>query len=217
MVGLFLASAGFYCFRQEEGGRLMGALIDELQRREAAARAEAEELRGRIAELAERLAGVEERLSRLVITREMVDEVLSGADADVPSAGPEVTAGPGAGHSPLVGVLAVPPWRAWHGHRTLRPRPRATAKWLAGSVEHDRVLAVPPRPRAPAALPRHSARPAPAPRLTPASRPAHPAALTPGGAGQGAHAAGPRVPTSSPRAGALTAGSCGPPRRAGRP
>ena len=112
MVGLFLASAGFYCFRQEEGGRLMGALIDELQRREAAARAEAEELRGRIAELAERLAGVEERLSRLVITREMVDEVLSGADADVPSAGPEVTAGPGAGHSPLVGVLAVPPWRA---------------------------------------------------------------------------------------------------------
>ncbi len=24
-----------------------------------------------------------------------------------------------------------------HGHRTLRPRPRAAAKWLAGSVEHD--------------------------------------------------------------------------------
>ena len=46
----------------------MGSLIDELQRREAAARAEAEELRGRIAELAERLAGVEELLSRLVIT-----------------------------------------------------------------------------------------------------------------------------------------------------
>jgi len=49
----------------------MGSLIDELQRREAAARAEVaevEELRGRIAELAERLAGVEELLSRLVIT-----------------------------------------------------------------------------------------------------------------------------------------------------
>jgi hypothetical protein len=45
----------------------MGSLIDELQRREAAARAEAEELRGRIAELAERLVGVEERLSRLMI------------------------------------------------------------------------------------------------------------------------------------------------------
>lgn len=24
-----------------------------------------------------------------------------------------------------------------HGHRALRPRPRAAAKWLAGSVEHD--------------------------------------------------------------------------------
>jgi len=35
----------------------MGSLIDELQRREAAARAEAERLRGQIGELAERLAG----------------------------------------------------------------------------------------------------------------------------------------------------------------
>jgi hypothetical protein len=91
----------------------MGSLIDELQRRETAARAEAVELRGRIAELAERLAGVEERLSRLVITRETVDEVLSGAGADVPpSAGPEETVRPGAGHSPVMGVVAVPPWRA---------------------------------------------------------------------------------------------------------
>ena len=61
----------------------MGSLVDELHRREAAARAEAEELRGRIAELAERLAGVEERLSRLVITRETVEEVL-GAAAEAP-------------------------------------------------------------------------------------------------------------------------------------
>lgn len=91
----------------------MGSLIDELQRREAEARAEAEELRGRIAELAERLAGVEERLSRLVITRETVDEVLNGAGADVPpEPGPQVTAGPGTGHSPVIGVVAVPPWRA---------------------------------------------------------------------------------------------------------
>jgi len=42
----------------------MGSLVDELRRREAAARAETERLRGQIAELAERLAGVEERLSR---------------------------------------------------------------------------------------------------------------------------------------------------------
>jgi len=32
-------------------------------------------------------------------------------------------------------VIAPPGGR--HGSRTLRPRPRASAKWLAGSVEHD--------------------------------------------------------------------------------
>ena len=91
----------------------MGSLIDELQRREAAARAEAEELRGRIAELAERLAGVEERLPRLMITRETVDELLSEAGADgPPTAGLEVAARPETGSSPVIGVLAVPPWRA---------------------------------------------------------------------------------------------------------
>jgi chromosome segregation ATPase len=57
----------------------MGPLIDEPQRREAAARQEAEELRGRIAQLSGRLAQTEERLSRLVIARETVDEVLSEA------------------------------------------------------------------------------------------------------------------------------------------
>ena len=57
----------------------MGSLIDELQRREAAARAEAEGLRGQIGQLTERLASVEERLSRLVIARETVDEVLREA------------------------------------------------------------------------------------------------------------------------------------------
>jgi hypothetical protein len=90
----------------------MGSLIDELQRREAAARAEAEELRGRIAELAERLAGVEERLSRLVITRETVGDVLSGAGADVPPRAAAGTEATGPVHAPAIGVLAVPPWRA---------------------------------------------------------------------------------------------------------
>ena len=50
----------------------MGSLIEELQRREAAARQEADELRGEITRLAERLARAEERLSRLEITRETV-------------------------------------------------------------------------------------------------------------------------------------------------
>ena len=92
----------------------MGSLIDELQRREAAARAEAEQLRGQIAELAERLAGVEEQLSRLAVAREVVDEVLaSAAAAEVPPAPGqrEATASPGAGRPPVTG-LAVPPWRA---------------------------------------------------------------------------------------------------------
>ena len=92
----------------------MGSLVDELRRRETAARAEAEQLRGQIAELAERLAGVEERLSRLVIAREVVDEVLDRAAPEVsPVPGqPQVTASPGAGPAPVPGVLAVPPWRA---------------------------------------------------------------------------------------------------------
>jgi hypothetical protein len=92
----------------------MGSLVDELRRRETAARAEAEQLRGQIAELTERLAGVEERLSRLVIAREVVDEVLDRAASEVsPVPGqPQVTASPGAGPAPVPGVLAVPPWRA---------------------------------------------------------------------------------------------------------
>jgi hypothetical protein len=92
----------------------MGSLIDELQRREAAARAQAEELRGQIALLAERLAGVEEQLSRLVIAREVVDEVLDRAAGEVsPVPGrAEESAAAGLGRSPVIGVLAVPPWRA---------------------------------------------------------------------------------------------------------
>lgn len=82
----------------------MGSLIEELQRREAAARAEAEERRARIAQLTGALARAEERLSRLVIARETVDEVLSGAGTE---ALPEAVPSP-SGHPPPAGV---PPWR----------------------------------------------------------------------------------------------------------
>jgi hypothetical protein len=85
-------------------------MVELLHRREAAARAEAEELRGRIAQLAERLARVEERMSRLVIARETVDEVLGEVGADVSVAA--VTGPPGPGHAPVIGALAVPTWRA---------------------------------------------------------------------------------------------------------
>ena len=65
----------------------MASLIEELQRREAAARREVDELRGEIARLNERLAGAEERLSRLEITRETVAEILGGAGTDEAAAG----------------------------------------------------------------------------------------------------------------------------------
>ena len=54
----------------------MGSLIEELKRREEAARAEADRLRARIEELAGDLARAEEQASRLVIAREEVTRVL---------------------------------------------------------------------------------------------------------------------------------------------
>jgi len=97
----------------------MASLTGELQRREAAARREVDELRGEIARLDERLARAEERLSRLVITRETVSEILGGAGTDEPAAGQEAEPGAAdpapagsrsAGGSPI-GLVAVPPWR----------------------------------------------------------------------------------------------------------
>ena len=63
----------------------MASLIEELQRREAAARQEVDELRGEIARLGERLARAEERLSRLEVTRETVAGILGGAGTDEPT------------------------------------------------------------------------------------------------------------------------------------
>ncbi|MFH8753843.1 hypothetical protein ACH4GK_42095 [Streptomyces rimosus] len=98
----------------------MGSLIDELRRREAAAREEAEEIRLGIAELRERLAWVEERLSRLEIAREEVAEILDEAGADHAAAEGGGKAGPAAEAAPAsslfgegspIGVQTVPPWR----------------------------------------------------------------------------------------------------------
>ena len=86
----------------------MGSLIEELQRREAAARREADELRGEIARLTERLARAEDRLSRLEITRETVAEILGGACTGEPAAGQEAAGGCGGG-----GIRGLPGrWRA---------------------------------------------------------------------------------------------------------
>jgi len=54
----------------------MGSLIEELKRREAAARAGAARLRSRIEGLAEELAWAEEQVSRLAIARKEVMLVL---------------------------------------------------------------------------------------------------------------------------------------------
>jgi hypothetical protein len=50
-------------------------------------------------------------LSRLVITRETVEEVLGGSGAGMPAAVMAEGVAP-SGHLSPVGVLAVPPWRA---------------------------------------------------------------------------------------------------------
>jgi hypothetical protein len=63
----------------------MGSLIEELQRREAAARREADELRSEIGRLGERLARGEEALSRLEITRETVTGILGDAGVGQPA------------------------------------------------------------------------------------------------------------------------------------
>ena len=66
----------------------MGSLVEELRRREAAARAEADRLRSRIEGLAEELARAEEQVTRLVIAREEVARVLEGPAAAELPAGP---------------------------------------------------------------------------------------------------------------------------------
>jgi hypothetical protein len=117
----------------------MGSLIEELQRREAAARQEADELRGEIARLNERLVRAEETLSRLEITRETVTEILGGAGADQP-AGQAVdvvaAADPALAGSRLVsgspmGVVTVPPWRPGLAQSVLPPSYRDLLEVLA--------------------------------------------------------------------------------------
>lgn len=117
----------------------MASLIEELQRREAAARREVDELRGEIARLTERLARAEERLSRLEITRETVAEILGGAGTDEATAGREAeptAADPApvssllAGGSPI-GVVAVPPWRPGLAQSVLPPSCRDLLEVLA--------------------------------------------------------------------------------------
>jgi hypothetical protein len=88
----------------------MGSLVEELKRREAAARAEADQLRSRIGELTEQLARAEEQVTRLVIAREEVTRVLaepSAAEPARPSGAPAEKPRPA---SPI-GAVTVLPWQ----------------------------------------------------------------------------------------------------------
>lgn len=97
----------------------MASLFDELQAREAAARARVEELEAEIAELTGRLEAERERLFRLMITRETVSELAAeGCVGEVRQAGEsarpdgEAVLSPFAGvETRVVGVLTVPRWQ----------------------------------------------------------------------------------------------------------
>ena len=102
----------------------MGSLLEELARREAAARKRIEEIREQIERLQENLAAEEQVLSRLVVTGETVREILGEAPGERPPAdvdasiagiagGVEGANAAGAvtsGGSPI-GVVTVPAWR----------------------------------------------------------------------------------------------------------
>ena len=103
----------------------MGSLLEELARREAAARKRIEEIREQIERLQENLTAEEQALSRLVVTRETVQEILSEAAGERPpadvgavdsvdrleGAGRVEAVASGSGGSPI-GVVTVSAWRA---------------------------------------------------------------------------------------------------------
>ena len=88
----------------------MGSLIEELKRREAAARAEADRLRSRMEELAQELARIEEQASRLAIAREEVTRVLEEPPAADPARQEDAPAARPGPASPI-GAVTVPPWQ----------------------------------------------------------------------------------------------------------
>src|SRR5215472_8513606 len=114
----------------------MGSLIEELKRREEAARAEADRLRARIGELAGDLARAEEQASRLVIAREEVTRVLAEPAAAEPAGPSGVPAGGPRTASPI-GAVTVPPWREGADASVL---PRAYRDLLEVAADAGRPL-----------------------------------------------------------------------------
>jgi hypothetical protein len=115
----------------------MGSLVEELERREAAARAGAERLRCRIEELSQELIRAEEQVSRLVIAREEVARVLEEPAVAEPAAGQN--GGPAAETRPAspIGAVTVPPWREGSEEPVL---PRAYQDLLEVAADAGRPL-----------------------------------------------------------------------------
>ncbi|MED7828742.1 hypothetical protein [Streptomyces chiangmaiensis] len=96
----------------------MGSLFEAIEAEEAEVRERVEQLESQVAELTRLLEGEQERLSRLVITRETAGELLARMTDDSP-VGESVREVPSAGDgSPfegaerrVVGVLSVPKWQ----------------------------------------------------------------------------------------------------------
>jgi hypothetical protein len=114
----------------------MGSLIEELKRREAACRAEADRLRSRIEELSEDLAGAEEQASRLAIAREEVTRVLAEPAAGAPAGQDGRPAGKAGPASPI-GAVTVPPWQEGAEAHVL---PRAYQDLLEVAADAGRPL-----------------------------------------------------------------------------
>jgi hypothetical protein len=114
----------------------MGSLMEELARREAAARAEAEGLRARIEELSGELARAEEQVTRLAIAREEVTRILGE-----PSAADAAGGDDGSGWRPRpgspVGAVAVLPWEEGADRSVL---PRAYRDLLEAAEDAGRPL-----------------------------------------------------------------------------
>ena len=85
-----------------EGGCGVPSLMEALEARRAEALGQAERLREQIAALSEELSQAEERLARLQIARETVEEVLAGPS----SPAPDTDAGEGAGQVAVAMVKA---------------------------------------------------------------------------------------------------------------
>ncbi|RVX44884.1 hypothetical protein EDD27_7649 [Nonomuraea polychroma] len=122
----------------------MGSLLEELARREAVARQRIEGIREQIAALESQLEAEQGRLSRLVITRETVEEILGDAAQLVhePARDAEVVDAAGVAASVQVqpstmGVVTVPPWQAG---MTVAVLPRAYRDAVEIMVEAGRAL-----------------------------------------------------------------------------